>query len=84
MNKITSKWIFNDGTTKMECTSFPYAFRTMYSVAKKVLSEGKSVLGFKIVAPTGRIYSYLAAKQMAEDQGLLKADGEINSREFKR
>lgn len=87
-------WIFRDGATKVECTSFPYAFRTMVNTIKKGVEKGgrkeDMVKRMSIVSPIKnrlndtKVYSYAEAVQMADTMGLLTADGQINSREFRR
>ena len=92
---MNAAWIFKDGATKVECTSFPYAFRTMWNTIKKGVEGGKRthsdmVKSMSILSPIKdaygqpRTYGYEDAKRMAENQGLLTPDGQINSREFKR
>jgi hypothetical protein len=88
-------WIFKDGATKVECTSFPYAFRTMWNSIRKGIESGKRthndmIKSMSIISPVKdpygkhKIYTYNEAKQMAESQGLLSGDEQLNSREFKR
>jgi hypothetical protein len=88
-------WIFKDGATKVECTSFPYAFRAMWNRIKKNTEGGKRnpvemMKSMSILSPIKdaygqpKTYSYTEAKRMAESQGLLNAEGQINSREFKK
>jgi hypothetical protein len=92
MNTI---WIFRDGLIKIECVSFPYAFRVMYNAIRKGLEKDKRSMEdmtkkMSIVSPIkdnygrSKIYSYNKAMAMATNQGLLKDDGELNSREFKK
>ena len=91
MNKL---WIFRNGYTITECTSFPFAFRAMYYTVKKAL-EAKKPLNeiiktmsikspIKDIYGNFKVYSYEEANQMARNTGLLYADGAINSKEFKR
>ena len=88
MNKIN--WIFKNGTQNLDCTSFPYAFRMMHGVVRKAIADGKPVntATLSILGPqteNGRkTYSYHAACALATEQGLLEADGNLNSREFKK
>ena len=92
MNKVT--WIFKDGASQVTCDSFPYAFRMMFNSVKKGVESGRKynemVKQMSILSPAKdqhgdpRIYSYTDATEMATAQGLLTADGQINSREFKR
>ena len=89
-----TEWTFKDGASQFQCTSFPYAFRQMYNTIKKGVESGRKyddmVKSMSILSPVKdqhgdpRIYSYTAAAEMATAQGLLTADGQINSREFKR
>jgi hypothetical protein len=92
---MNNKWIFRDGPTAVECTSFPFAFRAMWTVAKKGVEKGRKMddilRQMTITSPmvdrsTGKpkVYSYTAATQFAKDTGVLTPDGQINSREFKR
>lgn len=84
-------WIFRNGTQDIPCSSFPYAFRTMYNVVRNGIANKKpvsfstlSILG-PLNARGDRItYSYVKATNLAKEQGLLTADDQINSREFKR
>jgi hypothetical protein len=87
------KWIFRDGAKSIECTSFPFAFRTLWNTWRKAVeakepaakrTPAEMAKSFSIVSPLGKKYPYLEAKKMAEAQGLLTVDGQINSREFKR
>lgn len=91
---MKSIWIFKDGyTTRIECTSFPYAFRLMYNTIKNGVKNGKSNIeltkNMSIVSPIKdihgdyRIYYYDDAVRMATNSGLLSADGQLNSKEFK-
>lgn len=93
MNKAT--WSFKDGATKVECTSFPYAFRMMWNAIKKGTESGKRtkedmMKSMSILCPIkdpygyDKVYRYEDAKRMAENQGLLSADGQLNSKEFKK
>ncbi len=88
-----SDWILKNGLTETKFTSFPYAFRAMFSIAKKATEQGKyleTIKAMKIVSPLKdvhgdpRTYSYASASEMAKSSGLLTPDGQINSREFKR
>ena len=86
-------WILKDGFTQQEFSSFPFAFRQMYYSVKQGVEKGKNladlIKGIQIVSPLKdvhgdpRTYSYATAIMMAKDQGLLTADGSINSKEFK-
>ena len=89
MNK--TNWILHVGTAKVDCTSFPYAFRSMYNMIRKGI-ENKRPVDTSTLAISGpeniqgdrKKYSYSAATQMATDTGLLLPDGTINSKEFKK
>jgi len=90
---MNAMWILKNGSTSVDCTSFPYAFRTAYNLIRKAIEAKQDasavIKGISIVGPPGprnerTTYSYAAAKQMAEGMGLLTPDGQINSREFKR
>lgn len=87
-------WILKDGfLPPQEFSSFPFAFRQMYSSVKREMEKGKNLAdltkGIQIISPLKdvhgdpRKYSYYAAIEMARDQGLLSSDGNINSKEFK-
>jgi len=85
-----ANWIFRNGVQSVDCTSFPYAFRTMFNVVRKgqeskqpVNTKDLTILGPEIKGER-EVYSYFKATQLAQDQGLLTPDGQINSREFKR
>lgn len=86
-----ANWIFKNGAQAVDCTSFPYAFRTMWNVVKKSITDKKPVdtKALRIFGPINskgerKVYSFLEAKQLAIEQGLLTSDEQINSREFKR
>lgn len=91
---MNAKWLFKDGATVIDCTSFPYAFRTMFNTVKKGVEKGRKfedmVKGMSIVSPmrdrlgNTKTYTYAEATEMATNTGLLTSDGQINSREFKR
>lgn len=87
-------WKFKDGVGAVECTSFPFAFRTMYNTIQKGLKTGRAIADMErkmsIVSPhrgqRGEIqkYSYAEAMEMARTIGLLNSEGELNRREFRR
>lgn len=91
---MQNEWIFKNGTTLTSCTSFPYAYRAMFTALKKGVEQGRKhedmVRQMSIISPMKdthgdkRVYSYYAATSMAQNSGLLDASGQINSREFKR
>jgi hypothetical protein len=92
MNNI---WIFKDGLNRIECTSFPYAFRTMHATIRRnveKLGQNRQEVTKKmsIVSPLkdrngkNKIYPYEDAVQMAKSQGLIDTEGKLNSREFRR
>lgn len=87
----SAKWIFKNGVQAIDCTSFPYAFRTMWNTVRKATADKRPVdtKDLRIFGPLNskgerKIYSFFEAKQLALEQGLLTADEQINSREFKR
>ena len=90
----TSEWIFKDGISSVNCTSFPYAYRLMFQTLKKGVETGRKyedmMQDLRIISPQKdqhgdpRRYTYLAATELAKASGLLTPTGEINSREFKR
>ncbi len=76
-----------------DCSSFPYAFRTAYNIVRKTIEAKKdptaTIRGLTILGPVnGRgernKYNYAQATELAQGQGLLQADGNLNSREFKK
>lgn len=91
---MNAKWLLKNGASVVECTSFPYAYRTAFNLIRKAIEakQDASALMRKIsiVSPhrdrlgSVKTYSYAEATQMAEGMGLLTPDGQINSREFKR
>lgn len=88
MDVMAMTWTFNDGVQKHPCTSFPFAYRMLYNSLKKGVETGKKfeemTKVFRILSPTGKVYSYTDATSLATDQGLLTPEGTINSKEFKR
>ncbi len=90
---MNANWILNNGGHKIDCASFPYAFRAAYNIVRKTIDakndptstiKGLSIVGPPNVRGERKTYSYAAATQMAEGMGLLDAAGNINSKEFKR
>ena len=86
-----ANWILRNGVQNIDCTSFPYAFRSMFNIVRKGVADKKpvdvsklSILGPKNGRGERRTYSYAAARELATEQGLLTVDDQINSREFKR
>ena len=89
-------WIFKDGTTQIVCTSFPFAYRIMFNTLKQGVEKGRKyedmIRQMLIISPikdnrgtgTPRTYTYASATEMATASGLLTAEGQINSKEFKR
>jgi hypothetical protein len=92
MNNIT--WIFKDGASEVKCTSFPYAYRTMFNALKKGVESGRKyndmVKQMTIISPQKdvhgdlRRYNYTTATEMAKASGLLISTGEIDFNEFKK
>ena len=90
---MKNKWILKNGATSQEFDSFPFAFRTMFAIAKKAVETKNStnVIGqMSIVSPmvdrsTGKpkVYTYATATQFARDMELLTADGQLNTRALK-
>lgn len=79
---MNNKWIFFNGSQKLEFPSFPLAFRALYNGVnplppregeqpKTPLDAGKVY----IVSPHGREYNYSKATEMAEIQDLLNERG---------
>jgi hypothetical protein len=86
-----ANWILKNGEQVIDCTSFPYAFRTMFNIVRKGIENNKpvdtlklSILGPKNLRGDRTNYSYTSATALAREQGLLTLEGQINSREFKR
>ena len=88
-----NNWILKNGGQTIDCSSFPYAFRTAFNLVRKVIEAKQDptpvIKAISIVGPANAkgersTYSYAAATQLAQGQGLLTPDGQINSREFKR
>lgn len=84
-------WLLKQNSKTTECSSFPYAFRTMWNQIRKAQEEKKIVNTSEFVIlgplnPRGERYKYnfMEAKQMAMDMGLLDSNGNINGKEFKR
>jgi hypothetical protein len=81
-------WIFYDGLMKHPCATFPYAYRKLFNAMRVGVENGRkesSMIGlFKIISPTGKVYSYGAATALAKDQGLVTTDNTLNSKEFKK
>lgn len=89
----TTKWILKDGAIKTDCSSFPFAYRTMSNIIRKGVETGRKFDDMsKTITITGPIapgakavtYSYATAKQKALDQGLIDIEGQINAKEFKK
>lgn len=88
-----ANWILKNGLQSIDCISFPYAFRTAYNIVRKTIEAKKDpssvIKGLIILGPiNGRgernKYNYAQATELAQGQDLLQADGNINSKEFKR
>lgn len=86
-------WILKNSGQSIDCTSFPTAFRTAFNLVRVAGSTGKSptsvINGITIIGPANskgerNKYTYASAVELAKDQGLVTADGTINSREFKK
>lgn len=87
-------WKYRDGLAVTECTSFPYAFRTMFNAVRRGTEKGRNyedmMKSMRIISPAKdvhgdfRTYNFDEASIMAKNNGLLNSDGTINSREFKR
>jgi len=91
----TNLWIFRDGVSPgVQCNSFPFAFRAMFYSVRDGLKNGRKLVDMEksmiIISPIKNIhgdkrkYSYTEATKMAKGSGLLNADGNINSKEFKK
>lgn len=88
-----SNWTLKNGNVTTECASFPFAFRTAFNLVRKAVEAKQSpasvakqitILGPENLRKERATYSYHAATELATAQGLLTADGQLNSREFKR
>ncbi len=92
LNMKNANWILNIGTQKIECSSFPFAFRTMHDMIAKgvetkrpVSTSTLSIQGPPMGSRQERTtYSYYSATELARSQNLLLANGTLNSKEFKR
>ncbi len=93
LTNMKTNWILNNGSQKIDCASFPYAFRTAFNIVRKTidakLDPTKVINGLSIVGPPNsrgerKTYDYAAATQMATDQGLLTPEGNIRGAEFKK
>lgn len=91
-NNYTNDWIFNDGVSKVYCTTFPFAYRLMHEAIqtgiekKRKLNDMANQMSIisPIKTPRGDIrkYSYTEATSMANDQGLLHPGGRLDKHEF--
>jgi hypothetical protein len=90
---MSTNWTLKNGNNTIDCSSFPFAFRTAYNLVRKATEEKQLphmvAKQITILGPVNRhgdrtTYSYHEAKELATAQGLLAADGNLNSREFKR
>lgn len=86
-------WTLKHNNSTIECASFPFAYRTAWNLVRKAVEAKQNpasvAKGITIHGPVnGRgeraTYSYNAATELATAQGLVTADGSLNSREFKR
>ena len=77
----------------MDCESFPFAYRTAWNLVRKAIEAKQNpsmlIKQILILGPVNTRgermkYNYAEAAQLATDQGLLTAGGDINSKEFKR
>lgn len=91
MNKV--KWIVRSGIQAIECTSFPYAFRSAYNFVRKAVENNqnlsKVINGIEIVGPPNgkgdlMRYNYAKALDLAKSMGLVLPDGTLNQKEFKK
>ena len=88
---MNANWILKHGGQNIDCSSFPFAFRTMFNIVRKGIADKKPVdtATLTIFGPkNGRgertKYSYFSASELARQQGLLTVDDQINSREVKK
>ena len=88
-----TNWILKNGLQSTDCSSFPFAYRSMFNIVRKAVEAGKSVAtasrDLTIVGPPDTRgertkYTYASATELAKGMGLINANGDINSREFKR
>ena len=91
MNNNQANWILKNNGVTIPSASFPYAFRSMWNSVRKGIEDKKPVntKEITIVGPPNlkgerTTYSYNDAVALAREQGLLNAQGEINSKEFKK
>lgn len=87
------KWIFKDGVTETQWDSFPFAYRAMFNAIKNGVEKGRKysdmIKCMSVTGPLGpgiksHTYSYATATQKAKDAGIMSAEGQLESREFKR
>lgn len=87
------KWIFTDGSTVLPYDSFPFAYRAMYNTLKVGVEKGRKyadmVKSMTITGPVApgikaQTMGYATATQKAKDAGIMTAEGQLNSREFRR
>ena len=88
---MNANWILKNGGQVIDCSSFPYAYRTMFNIVRKGIADKKPVdtstliiFGPKNARGDRTKYSYSTASNLAREQGLLTTDDQINSREFKK
>jgi hypothetical protein len=89
-----TQWIFKDGFSQTSWNSFPYAYRAMFQALKTGVEKGRKyddmVKQMVIISPQKdqhgdpRRYNYASATELAKASDLLTAQGEINSRVFKK
>lgn len=81
-------WIFSDGLQRHTFSTFPYAFRMMFNSMNKRIENGENKTDlmekFIIISPFKKVYTYLSASELAQQQGLLNLDGTLNKKEFKK
>lgn len=86
-------WILKYRDQKIDCSSFPFAYRTAFNVVRKAIEEklptGTLISSISITGPPNfkgdrKTYSYVQATEMARSMGLLNSDDEVNTREFKK
>jgi hypothetical protein len=88
-----STWLLKNGTIKTDCDTFPIAFRIAFNAVRKAVEAKQSpasvIKNITILGPTNSrgeraTYSYASALQLAQDQGLVKSDGDLDGRQFRK
>ena len=90
---MNNQWTLKIGKVTNECSSFPFAFRAAFNAVRSAVENKQNpslvtkditILGPKDSRGDRNKYSYYSAMELARGQGLLSADNQINSKEFKK